>query len=111
MDTTERDSQIVQAALLDYARDPYAYGELEIEPVFDHERRRYLLMVVGWQGGQRVHGCLLHIDLIGDRIWIQRDGTEEGIATMLIEAGIERERIVLGFHPVSKRPLTGFAVA
>ncbi len=46
-----------------------------------------------------------------DRVWIQQDGTEDGIAGELIQAGIERERIVLGFHPAWKRPITGFAVA
>ncbi|MHC5722687.1 MAG: element excision factor XisI family protein [Nostoc sp.] len=45
---------------------------------------------------RRIHGCLVHIDLIDGKIWIQRDGTEEGIAADLERAGIPKEHIVLG---------------
>ena len=35
---------------------------------------------VGWRGERRVYGCVIHIDIKEDKIWIQRDGTEVGIA-------------------------------
>lgn len=111
MGTLERDSRIVQNILLEHAKIPYSYGDLTFVPVFDCERHHYLLLVVGWLSERRTHHALLHVDLIGDRIWIQQDGTEEGIAGELEQAGIPRERIVLGFHPEWKRPLTGYAVA
>jgi hypothetical protein len=111
MDTVERDCCIIQDIPLDYARIPFACGELESLPVFDHERRRYVLMMVVWLNGRRVHYALIHVNVIGDRIWIQYDGTEDGIAGELEQAGIPRERIVLGFHPEWKRPMTGYAVA
>jgi hypothetical protein len=102
MDTLERDSRIIRAILEHYARIPYAHGKLHQELVFDLERHRYVLMVVGWLNDRRVHYALMHVDVVGDKIWIQYDGTEEGIP---------RERIVLGFHPEWKRPITGYAVA
>jgi hypothetical protein len=43
-------------------------------------------------------------------IWIQYDGTEEGIANRLVELGVPREDIVLAFHPPYKRPYTDFVV-
>ena len=52
------------------------------EVVFNRNRDRYLWMSVGWDGERRVHGCMVHIDLMDDKIWIQRDGTEEGIAAI-----------------------------
>lgn len=39
------------------------------------------------------------------------DGTEDGIAPELIQSGIPKEDIVLGFHEPSIRQYTGFAVA
>ncbi|WP_237396612.1 element excision factor XisI family protein [Okeania sp. KiyG1] len=36
------------------------------------------------------------MQIIDNKIWIQRDGIEEGIATDLMEAGIPKEQIVLG---------------
>ena len=44
-------------------------------------------------------------------IGIQRDGTEDGIADELVEAGIPRSRIVLGFWDPEARKLGDFAAA
>ncbi|MCP4662360.1 MAG: XisI protein [bacterium] len=46
----------------------------------------------------------------GEKVWIQYDGTDPGVARELVEAGIPREAIVLGFRPPHVRPHTGFAV-
>jgi hypothetical protein len=53
----------------------------------------------------------MHLDLIGDKIWIQYDDTEEEIATDILEAGVPKEDIVLGFCHPKIREYTGFAVA
>jgi hypothetical protein len=111
MDTTiETDRAIIERILADRAKYPYAYGEIERQLVFDRERDHYLLLSVGWEGS-RVHGCVIHIDLIDGKCWIQRDGTEDGIAHELEAAGIPKDRIVLAFKPPEIRPLTGYAVA
>ena len=59
----------------------------------------------------RVHSCLVHIDLINEKIWIQQDNTEEGVATELVRAGIPKDQIVLGFRPPEVRQYTDYAVA
>jgi XisI protein len=56
-------------------------------------------MHVGWDGVRRVHGCVVHIDIIDAKVWIQYDGTSSPVADALLAAGIPREAIVLGFHP------------
>ena len=48
---------------------------------------------------------------VGFSRWIQQDGTEDGIATDLMVAGIPKERIVLGFKRPESRKYTEFAVA
>ncbi len=45
------------------------------------------------------------------KVWIQRDGTQEGIALELEEAGIPKEAIVLGFKRPELRPYTDYAAA
>ena len=50
-----------------------------------------------------------HIDIAGGKIWIQRDGTEHGIANDLITAGITKDQIVLGFQAPEARQYTEFA--
>lgn len=52
----------------------------------------------------------IHLQIINGKIWIQRDGTEDGIATDLLAAGIPKEQIVLAFKPEHIRPYTEFAV-
>ena len=69
------------------------------------------LMYAGWQNGYRIHGPVIHIDIQDGKVWIQRDGTEDGIALELVDAGIPKDKIVLAFKSPESRKLTGFAVA
>jgi hypothetical protein len=111
MDTVAQYRQLIETLLREYARIPYAHGEIDRETIFDRETDRYLLMLVGWEGIRRVHGCLIHVDIIDGKIWIQRDGTERGIARDLIEAGVPKEQIVLAFRSQEMRLGTGLAIA
>ena len=111
MDTLDKYRQIIETVLEEYTNIPYAYGEIQTEAVFDHLRDRYLLVNVGWDNDRRVHGSLVHIDIIDQKIWIQRDGTEHGIANELLKAGVSKDHIVLGSRPKEIRKHTGFAVA
>lgn len=102
---------IVRSVILEYATHKPAHGDITTRAVIDEERDSYQVIDIGWQGKRRVFGVILHIDIIDDKIWIQYDGTEHGVATALVEAGIPRSAIVLGFKPKHVRPLTQFAVA
>jgi hypothetical protein len=97
--------------LEDYARIPYAHGDIRNEVVRDREGDHYLLMEAGWDNGVRAHGALIHVDIIDGKLWIQHDGTERGVADELVAAGVPRDRIVLGFRPPSARRHTDFAAA
>ena len=81
------------------------------EAVIDPEKDRYEVMHVGWDGVRRVHGCVVHIDIINEKVWIQYDGTSCPVADAVLAAGIPREAIVLGFHPAELRQYTNFAMA
>jgi len=111
MGSLETYRQIVEQVLTAYVQREYAYGEIQNEAVFDRATDRYLVVSVGWQAVRRIHGCLIHIDIINDKVWIQRDGTEHGIANELVAAGIPREHIVLGFHAPEVRQYTEYATA
>jgi len=111
MDTLDTYRQIIQNVLTEYVGVQYAYGQIQNETIFDRQADRYMIVSVGWQKIKRIHGCLIHIDIINDKIWIQRDGTEEGIANALVNAGIPKDRIVLGFHAPEVRQHTEYAVA
>ena len=101
---------IIERIITEYAQYPNSHGEIERQVVLDRERDRYLLLSVGWNK-RRVHYCVIHIDLINEKCWIQCDGTEDGVACDLEAAGIPKDRIVLAFKSPKIRPLTGYAVA
>lgn len=82
--------------------------EYEVQTVFDSERDRYQLLYVGWRGNKRDFGCVLHLDIKQGKIWIQHDGTEEGIANRLVEMGVPKQDIILAFHEPYVRQFTGF---
>ncbi|NCR61237.1 MAG: XisI protein [Microcystis aeruginosa LG11-05] len=71
----------------------------------------YRATLPGWSGNKYLHATPIHLSLVVDKVWIQCDETEEGIATDLMEAGIPKEDIVLGFRYPKIRKYTGFAVA
>ena len=96
--------------ILDEVADQFPEEEeMELERIYDEGCGHFELMRVGWRGKRRIHGIMLHVDIRGGKVWIQHDGTEEGIADALVEAGIPTDHIVLAFHPRYKRPYTGFA--
>lgn len=111
METRIAYRQIVERILTEYAQVPYAYGDVERQTVFDRDGDHYLVMLVGRDGLRRVHGCLIHVDIAHDKIYIQRDGTEEGIANALLKAGIPKQQIVLAFRSPEMRQYTDFAPA
>ena len=111
MDTLINYRQLIEKLLTEYARVPYAYGDIQIQTIIDRDFDHYLLMLVGREGIRRVHGCLVHVDIIDGKIWIQRDGTEQGIARDLLEAGVPKDHVVLAFHSPKARRNTEFAVA
>jgi hypothetical protein len=103
-------AETVKQLLNEYSAYRISYGEVETETIFDDAKGHYELMHVGWIGRRRIHSCLLHVDIRDGKIWIQRGGTEGGIANDLVEAGIPRDQIVLAFHHPETRKLTDFAV-
>jgi hypothetical protein len=111
MDKVDRYRSIVRRLIEEYASYKPANGQIETEAIVDPVRDHYEVMHIGWDGVRRVHGSVVHIDIIGDKVWIQYDGTSRPVADELIAEGIPREDIVLGFHPVEVRQYTDFAVS
>ena len=84
---------------------------IRYKAVFDSDSDTYLLLSIGWLGKRRIHSCLINVEIIGDKVWLQYDGTNAEIALDLENAGIPKEKIVLGFQSPEVRPFTGYAVA
>lgn len=83
---------------------------IESQLIFDIEHDHYLLLDIGWEELKRVYNCFIHLDIKDEKIWIQRNMTEADLAKELVELGVPKEDIVLGLHPLYKRPYTGYGV-
>ena len=111
MDRTTHYRQIVKEVIRNHARFQPSYGEVEVETIFDEASDHYELCYTGWDGYHRIHGTVLHIDIRHGKVWIQHDGTEEGVAEEFVMAGVPRDHIVLGFQPPNLRKHTEYAAA
>ncbi len=99
--------QVVEQA----AQYPPSNGAIEAIPICDETRDQYQLLHLGWNNLGRVFAVVCHLRLREGKVWIEHDGTADGLATTLLAAGIPHEDIVLAFQPAWKRPYTDFAVA
>jgi hypothetical protein len=103
--------QIVQEILVAHSHIQPAYGDIEMGVLFDHERDRYQVLRAGWLQKRRIYGVLIQIDIRNEKLWIQYDGTEIGVANELTDQGIPKTDIVLAYHSPFIRQYDGFAVS
>ena len=109
MERIETYREIILQVLREHTEIPDDYHDIVDEIIVDREADRYLWMARGYQKHKRIHACIVRIDIIDGKLWIQQDNTE-GIAPELEQHGIPKEHIVLGFRPPEIRPHTGYAV-
>ena len=110
MDILDSYRQIIQSLLTNYAAIPIANGLIDCYTVFDTKQDHYQVMNVGWDGHRRVYGCVLHLDIKGGKVWVEQNMTEMRVAQELVERGVSKEDIVLGFQAPQMRQYTDYAV-
>jgi hypothetical protein len=112
MDRLNRYRDIVREILTEYHQlNQKSVSAVESVIAFDEVHDQYLLLLMGWRKDERIKSVMIHIRLKDDKIWIEEDWTEDGVATDLLEKGVTREEIVLAFHPPHVRQYDEFAIA
>ena len=111
MDRVERYKALARQAICDFAAQIPLQEGIEDKLVFQDEIGYYALMDLGWEGHRRIYGNILHLDVKENKIWIQHDGTEDGVVDFLLENGVPKQDIVLGFRSPDVRHLTDFAAS
>ncbi|MCP5500985.1 MAG: XisI protein [Leptospiraceae bacterium] len=112
MDKLEKYREIIIDLLKEFSkRKPVNMPELDVQIVIDKENDHYFLYDVGWNELERIHDCVFHFDIIDGKVWLQEDNTNAEAALLLVEKGIPKSDIVLGFQAPYKRQYTEFAVA
>ncbi|MDZ8035661.1 XisI protein [Nostoc sp. DedSLP04] len=84
---------------------------IESQTIFDITKDHYQLVHVGWKDSStRIYGCVLHVDIKDEKIWVQHDGTEDALADQLVTEGVPKQDIVIAYHAPHVRQYTEFAV-
>ncbi|WP_072622224.1 XisI protein [Spirulina major] len=110
MDILDSYRQIVRELLTDYAVIPIANGQIDCYTIFDLQNDHYQVMNVGWDGYRRVYGCILHLAIKNGKVWVEQNMTEMKVAQELMERGVSKNDIVLGFQAPEIRQYTDYAV-
>ncbi|NBC09752.1 MAG: XisI protein [Bacteroidetes bacterium] len=84
---------------------------LNAKVVIDREGGHYQLLNVGWLKDKYQFYIIFHFDIIDDKVWVQENRTDILVAQELVEQGIPKQNIVLGFQSPDVRALSGYAVA
>jgi hypothetical protein len=112
MDTKLKYREIIKQILQSHADYRSAIPDTYTSQVlFDDQRDQYLVLDIGWAGDKYFHNTPIHLSLIDGKIWVQYDDTEDGVVTDLVNAGVSKSDIVLGFRHPKVRQYTGFAIA
>jgi len=88
---------------------------IAVNPIFDEANDRYAVVIDGWTTKRRDYGLIMHIDIKSSspedaKIWVQYNGTEVEIVQQLLDRGVPKEDLVLGYHHPSIRSFTEFAL-
>ena len=113
MDKIKRYQDLIIGYLTEYAQTvkPMNLKEVENRVVADREGNSFQLVRIGWNGQKHIFNVVLHLDIIKDKVWLQCNNTDREVLDVLIEQGMERQDIVLGFQPPFARGFLGFAAA
>lgn len=77
--------------------------------LIDRENNSFQLLAIGWNNHHYAFGPIFHFDIIDGKIWMQCNNTEWEVVDYLMEHGVDRQDIVLGFVPPHARKFSGFA--
>ncbi len=114
MDKIKTYQQIILAIFEEYASyKPANSLSSENQIIADIQRNHFQLVRIGWDDDEDfMYHLIFHLDIKPDgKIWIQANWTDKDIAIELVERGVDKSDIVIGFQPPSHRQYTGYAVA
>ena len=103
--------QIITGLLTRLPAVPNIEQGIQDRTVFDRNNDSYAVITEGWDGEERVHHIVAHLEIINGKVWIQADNTDIVIARELETSGIPKSDIVLGFRSPSVRALSEYATA
>ncbi len=112
MDKVTQYQNIIIGLLNEYAELGTSAPGLSRQVITDKDHNHFQLVTVGWREGKHfVYIVAFHFDILEGKVWIQQNNTEAQIADELVERGVPKSDIVIGFQPPVVREMSGFALS
>lgn len=102
MDKIKKYQDILVEYLSDYAlrSKPVNLPDVEGKVIADRLNSAFQFVRVGWQGDKFVFNVVFHFDIKEDgKIWLQVNNTEQEVTDQLMDKGVDKKDIVIGFQP------------
>jgi XisI protein len=112
MDKIKRYQDIIIDFLKKYEAETYTTFEPKTtrRVLIDRDNNSFQLLAIGWKNDHYMFGPIFHFDIIDGKVWLQCNNTEWEVVDFLMEKGVDRQDIVLGFLSPYARQFAGFAV-
>lgn len=89
MDKIKKYQDIIVSYLDEYAKlVPANQPNVKNVVIADREKNHFQLLRIGWEKEQFVFTVVFHFDIIGGKIWFQRNITERDVVDELMEHGV-----------------------
>jgi XisI protein len=86
--------------------------ELKDEVICDYQNKHFQLVTSGWEDNRYRYTISFHFHIKNDgKVWLLVNNTDVRIAEELVNKGVPRTDIVLGFQRPIHRQFTDFATA
>nr|WP_310415187.1 element excision factor XisI family protein [Chamaesiphon sp. OTE_8_metabat_110] len=93
MDNSLSYADIIENTLKEATKDRPRLQSIRLYPVCDRDSGNFLILATGWDKKAWINTILFHARLVDEKIAIEEDNFEEGLTSMLIEAGIDAKNI------------------
>lgn len=105
-------ASILTQVLEDYATRMNGNQSTNHEVIADDKHGHYSLIYTGWRKDVFDFNVIFHFQIKPTgKVWLLVNNTDILITDELMERGIPKSDLVIGFIPESLRPFSGFAVA
>lgn len=106
MDKIEKYQSILQLEMEEQAKKSlYNAPNVHRHLIINEDKSDFLLLSIGWEDSAYRHNVIHHIQLRGNKVWILKNNTNIEIDEFLIEKGIQKEDIEVGWIPDYLREL------
>jgi hypothetical protein len=93
MDNSLSYADIIENTLKEATKNQPRLQAIRLYPVCDRDSGNFLILATGWDKKDWINTILFHAHLIERDITIEEDNFEEGLTSMLIDAGIDAKNI------------------